>query len=207
MSNVIYHPICTCLHGEGTTSNKCRKKYFLFKTFIFGHNNTWLAVCSEHLRDNFNHYRTQLNEYSKYYEHHDYVLREFLTEYVLNNINIPLTDKGTRYKTGSELYNTYILVKVFNDVNHFMYINLPDAIEYIKKNRWVYPYWMPEITYNIRNYVENHVRGKIKKTKYDDLLASLKRLEKKGTFLDNEVYEYNINNILQKILESKTKTN
>jgi hypothetical protein len=204
MSNVIYHPICTCLHGEGAESSKCRKKYFQFESFIFGHSNTWLGVCSEYLRDKFNEFRTTLNEYSRYYDYRDYVLSDFLSEYVLNNINIPLTNEGTIYKNGVELYNIYILVRIFKEVNHFMYIKLTDAIEYVRNNRWAYIYWMPEITYDIRNYVQHHVRGKIKKTKYDDLLLSLKRFEKTGSQLDDDAYDYNMSNILQKILESKT---
>jgi hypothetical protein len=204
MSNIIYHPICTCIHGEGVQSDKCRKKYFLFETFVFSHSNTWLAICAEYIRDNFNKFRTTLNEYIRYYDYRDWVFRDLLDDYVLKNIKIPFTKNGTFFKSGIEIYKIYIHVNIFENVNHFMYIKLTDAIEYVKENRWVYNDWMPKITDEIRDYVQHHVRGKIKKTKYDDLLSSLKRLEKQGVLYSDTEYYYNINNILQKILESKT---
>lgn len=194
---------CEHFGVEDISSHRCRKRYYNVMSIKTGRN-LKLGICNEKIKMLFHdHYSKQYYDpyfvvsYDLYIKG---IVSKIIRNYIENEFNIYTNCYGDNSGRIRDLTKIKFPIVLCKNPYIFTYINIIDAIKlYIDGNREI----LSDIRICLFRWIDNNIHFKDYKSKYKDVIRSIKHLD---NYWNEEEKIIGINNILINILELKTKT-
>jgi len=193
----ITHNHCGCVLSNGIEDKNCLKRYYMLTDYNNGEY-IKLSICNEYLR-------LKVAEY-KHKQEVFYSIDKYDIEKILLPIfgeYIKLYDINSYGQTkGNNLSDKNINAYLCESPKIFTRINIIEAIDLIRLNH-AYINGLRENTLRVvREYIEYNIKSKASKSKYDSIIALIKRIDKTW---NKEERELMINELFITILQIEVK--
>jgi hypothetical protein len=192
----ITHNKCGCVFSNGIGDVNCLKRYYVINDYKNGEQ-IKLSICNEYLRLKVAEYKHRTDTHRLGNLDIDRILLPIFNEY----IELYNTDYWGISK-GNNLSDKNVIIHLCESPKIITYINIIDAIDIIRLNR-SFAYNIRKSTLKvIRDYVNYNIKSKASKSRYDSIIALIKRIDKTWNEQERELM---INELFIIILQIEVK--
>lgn len=197
----ILHNECGCLFANGIEDPQCLKRYYIVSDYEKCEY-VKIIICNEHLRLKVAEYRHNNKSSYLYPDDVGKILANIFSNYVniYDGVGYNFTTRYTHYNKTLDISKYYVNLTLCDRPNVKINMPLLSAIEILRTGKRWFNNLDSRILEEVKFYLENHVKNKVARTKYEKIIRQSNAITKEW---DSDLREIKINELFISILELK----